>query len=116
MVGTDVDQTAATFQKVFSQASLMEAVRLLPWCISAVVPFCYISRVVTTATKQDKGILTMSEPCPTASESEPEPHGSLVPGSSRGLTPSETSPLPVSSLPDSLGHVLPWWGIPFPTS
>ena len=47
------NQTAATFQEVFSQASLMEAVKLLPWCVSAAVPFHYLSRVVTIAAQQD---------------------------------------------------------------
>ena len=33
----------------------MEAVKLLPWCVPTVVPFCYISRVVTIAAQQDEG-------------------------------------------------------------
>ena len=73
-------QTEATFQEVFSQASLTEAVKLLPWCVSTAVPFCYISRAVTIAAQQDEGIPTMSDLCPTASEPEPSHHGSLAPG------------------------------------
>ena len=58
------------------------------------VPFHYISGVETIATQQDKS-------CPTASEPEPGPHGSHVPGPSRGLTPPPgPSSLPQSSLPD----------------
>ena len=94
-----INQTDATFQEVFSQASLTEAVKLLSWCISTAVPFCYISIAVTTAAQQDEGIPTIHEPCPTASQSEP--HGTLAPGPSGGLTPPPgTSPLPESSLPD----------------
>ena len=48
-----IDQTDATFQEVFSQASLTGAVTLLPWCLSAAVPFCYISRATITAAQQD---------------------------------------------------------------
>ena len=74
-------QTDATFQEVLSQASSMEAVKLLPWCISAVVPFCYVSGAITIAAQQGKGIPTISGPCPTAPE--PEPCCSPVPGPSR---------------------------------
>ena len=77
-----IDQTDATFQEVFSQVSLTEAVKLLPWCISVAVPFHNISGPVTIAALQDEGIPTISQPCPTASEPEPEPHGSLAPGPS----------------------------------
>ena len=42
------------------------AVKLLPWCISVVVPFCYISGPVTIAAQQDEGVLIGSEPSPTA--------------------------------------------------
>ena len=110
------NQTDATFQEVFSQASLREVVKLLPWCVSVVVPFCYISGAVTIAAQQDKEFPTMSEPCPTASEPEPEPetHGSLAPGPSGGLTPpTGTSPLPVSSLPDIPLAGTPLVGHPF---
>ena len=110
-----IDQTDATYQEVSSQASLTEAVKLLPWCISAVMPFHYISRLVTIAAQQDKGIPTVSEPSPTAPE--PEPHGSSNPGLSGGLTlPTGTPPLPVSSLPDMPLAGTPWWGTIFLTS
>ena len=96
-----IDQTDVTFQGVFFQMSLTEAVKLLPWRVSSAVPFCYLSRAVTIAAQQDKGIPTISEPCPTTSEPEPKPHGSPAPGCSDGLTsPPGTPPLPVSSLPD----------------
>ena len=107
-----IDQTNATFQEVFSRAGLMKAIKLLPWCLSAVVPFCYIRGEVSIATQQDKGIPTVSEPFPTASE--PEPHGLPVPGPSRGLMPPPgTSPLPVSSLPDMPLSGTPLVGCPF---
>ena len=100
-----IDQDNATFWEVFSQASSTEAVKLLPWCISPAVPFCYISGAITTAAQQDEGIPNVPKLCYTASEPEPEPepdhHGSLAPGSSGGLTaPPGTLSLPVSSLPD----------------
>ena len=81
--------------------SLTEVVKLLPWCISVAVPFHYICGPVTIAAQQDEDIPTISKPCATASEPESEPHGSLAPGPSSGLTllPG-TLTLPVSSLPD----------------
>ena len=94
-----INQTDDDFWEVFSQVSLTEAVRLLPWCISVAVPFHYIRRAMTIAAQQDEAIPTISEPCPNASE--PEPYGSLAPGPSVGLTPLPGTPLlPVSSLPD----------------
>ena len=107
-----IDQTDATLQEVLSQVSLMEAVKLLPWCISTVVPFCYISRAATAAAQQDKGILIISRPCPTVPE--PEPHDSPVLGPSGVLTPPPvTFPLPVSSLPDIPLAGTPLLGYPF---
>ena len=85
-----IDQTDATLQEVLSQASLTEAIKLLPWCISAAVPFCYISGATTMAAQQDEGIPIISGPCPTAPE--PELHGLLVPGQSGGLTPTSDFP------------------------
>ena len=38
-----VKQTDATFQEVFSQVSLADSIKLLPWCISSTVPLCYMS-------------------------------------------------------------------------
>ena len=107
-----IDQTDATFQEVFSQASSTKAVTLLPWCISAAVPFHYISRPVMIAAQQDEGIPTIFEHHLTASE--PEPCGSPVPGPSGGLTPPPgTPPLPVSSLPDIPLAGTPLVGCPF---
>ena len=93
------NQTNATFQEVLSQASFMEAIKLLPWYISAVVPFCYISGATTTAVQQDEGIPIVSRLYPTVPE--PKPHGLPVPGPSGvPIPPWVTSLPPVSSLPD----------------
>ena len=94
-----INQIDATLQEVLSQVSSMEAVKLLPWCVSMVVPLCYISEAATMAIHQDEGISIASEPCTAASE--PEPHGSLVPcPSGVSTSPPATSPLPVFSIPD----------------
>ena len=94
-----INQTDATLKEVLSQASSTEAVKLLPWCISTVVPFYYISEATTMTAQQDKGISIVSRPHPTVPE--PDPHGLLVPGPPGVLTPPlVTSPPPVSSLPD----------------
>ena len=69
-----IDQTDATLQEVLSHVSSMEAIKLLPWCISMVVPLHYISEATTTAAQQEKGISIVSGPCPTV----PEPELSLV--------------------------------------
>ena len=93
------NQTNATLREVLSQVSSMEAIKLLPWCISTAVPLHCISEVATMATHQDKGISIASEPCPTAPE--PESLSLLVPGPSGVLTtPPVMSPLPVFSIPD----------------
>ena len=107
-----IDQTDATLQEILFQVSSTEAVKLLPWCISVVVSFCYISRDAAKAAQQDEGIPIVSRPCPTVPE--PELHGLLVPGPSGGLTsPTVTSPLPVSSLPDIPLAGTPLMGCPF---
>ena len=94
-----INQTDATLQEVLSQVSSTEAIKLLLWCISAVVPFHYICGATTMATQQDEGIPIISGPCPTVPE--PEPPWSLAPGPSGDLTPPPvTSPLPMPSLPD----------------
>ena len=108
-----INQTDATLQEVLSQAGPVEAVKLLPWCISTAVPLCYISEATTTVAQQDEDISIVFKP-------EPEPCDSLVPGPSRVLTPPPvTSPLPVSSLPDIplegtslLGHAFAGLTIP----
>ena len=41
-----VKQADATFQEVFSQMSLANSSKLLPWCISSAVPLHYMSRVL----------------------------------------------------------------------
>ena len=75
----------------------MEAITLLPWCISMAVPLHYIRKAATMAAQQDEGVSIVSRPCLTVLE----PHGSPVLGPSGVLTTSlATSPPPVSSLPD----------------
>ena len=94
-----IDRADATLQEMLSQASSTEAVKLLPWCISTVVPLYYISKAAIMAAYQEEGVSIAYEPCPTASE--PEPHSLPVPGPSGVLTPtSAMSPLPVFSIPD----------------
>ena len=113
-----IDQTNSTLQEVLSQASSMEAIKLLPWYISMVVPLCCISEAASMADHQDKGISIVSEPCPTAPD--PEPCTLLFPGPSGGLTPPLVMlPLPVFSIPDILldgtsllGHSLAGLTIP----
>ena len=97
-----IDQTEATLQEVCSQVSSTESVMLLPWCVSMVVPLCYISEATTMAAHQDESISILSEPCSTMPEPEPEPepHGSPVPCPSGVLTPPlAMPPLPVFAIP-----------------
>ena len=101
-----INQTDATLQEVLSLANSMEAIKLLPWCISVVVPFYYISEATTMATQWDEGISIVSGFCPTVPE--PEPCGSPVPGLSGVPTPP-----PVSSLPDIPLAGNPLLGCPF---
>ena len=63
--------------------------------------------------QQDEGIPTVLEPCPTASELEPESHVSPVPGPSGDLTPPPRTSLPVSFLPDIPLSGTPLVGCPF---
>ena len=105
-----IDQTDASFQEVLSQVSSTEAIKLLPWCISVAVPFCYVSEATTMATQQDEDVSTISGPCPTV----PEPCDLPVPCPSRvPMPPMATSPLPVSSLPDIPLAGTPLLGHPF---
>ena len=94
-----INQTNATLKEVMSQESSTEAIKLLPWCISVVVPLHFISKAATMAAYQDEGVSIASEACPMATE--PELHSSLVPGPSRVLTALPVMfPLPVFSIPD----------------
>ena len=94
-----IDQSDATLQEVLSQVSSMEAIKLLPWCVSMAVPLGYMSKAATIATHQDEGASIASEACPTTPE--PEPCGSPVPGPSGVLTPQQAmSLLPGFSMPD----------------
>ena len=56
-----INQTDATLLEVLSQASSMEAVKLLPWCISMAVPLLYTSNAASMAAHQDEGISIASE-------------------------------------------------------
>ena len=96
----------ATFQEVFSQASLTDSIKLLPWCISSTFPLCYMSEALATTMQQDEDIPT--------STTVPEPEGSLAPGPSN--TPAhQTGPLllPVPPLPDIPFVGTPSNGCPF---
>ena len=110
-----IDQTDATFQEVFSQVGLMEAVKLLPCCISAAVPFQYISRTMTTTGQQGKDVSAIVMPCPTISKPVPAPesHCSPVPYPSSAPTPPGTSSLPLSFLPSIPLVGSPLVGCPF---
>ena len=90
----------------------MEAVKLLPWCISAVVPLCYISEVASMATHQDDGISITSKSCSPAPRSES--HSLPVPGQSGSPTPPPMMfPLPVLSIPNIPSDGTPLWGCLF---
>ena len=45
-----------TFEEVFSVASSTDSIKLLSWCVSSAVPFCYISEVLATAMQQGKNV------------------------------------------------------------
>ena len=101
-----INQTDATLQEVLSQASSMEAIKSLPWCVSVVVPFCYISEAITMATQQDKDTSIVSWSCHTVPK--PESCGSPVSGPSGVLTPPPMMPPPpVSSMSDIPWQILP---------
>ena len=51
-----LNQTDATFQEMVLQADSMDAVKLLPQCVTAAMPLHYISRVVATATLLVQGV------------------------------------------------------------
>ena len=88
-----VEQTDATFQEVFSQVSLANSIKLLPWCISSTVTLHYLSGVLTTDTHQGEDI--------PATTTASEPKGSPAPGSSSSPAhPPGTPPLPVPPLLD----------------
>ena len=98
-----VKQADATFQEVFSWASLADSIKLLSWCKSSAVPLHYMSRPLATAMQQDKGIPVT----PTASEPEDSP--APDPSSSPACPPG-TLPLPVPPLPDIPFLGSPQWG------
>ena len=67
-----IEQADATFQEVFSQVSLADSIKLLPFCVSSSVPLCYMSRALATTTQQDKDV--------PATTTASQPEGSLAPG------------------------------------
>ena len=81
--------------------SLADSIKILPWCISTVVPLFYVSGTMATAVQQDEDV-------PAASK----PEGSLAPGpSSTQVHQPRTPPLLVPPLLDiplvgnpSVGH------------
>ena len=92
-----IEQTDATFQEIFSQVSLADYIKLLPWCVSMAVPLFYMSRTMATAMQQDEDV-----------PAESEPEGSLTLGpSSSPVHPPRTAPLSVPPLPD-----IPFVGTP----
>ena len=88
-----VKEADATFQEVFSQVSLTDLNKLLPWCISSAVPLCYMSNALATAMQQDKDV--------PATSTVPKPEGSLAPSPPNSPAfQTWTLPLPVPPLPD----------------
>ena len=78
------------FQEVFSQVHLADSIKLPSWCISVVVPLCYMSGMMVTAMQQDEDVAAASKPqCSLA----PDPSSSLV-------HPPRMPPLPVPPLLD----------------
>ena len=91
-----VKQVDATFQEVFSQVSLTDLIKLLPWCVSSTVTLHYMSDVLATASQQEEDI--------PVTIAIPEPEGSWAPDPSDSPAhQTETPPLPVP----------PLWDIPF---
>ena len=80
-----IEQRDTTFQVAFSQVSLADSIKPLPWCISMAVPLHYVSGMKATSMQQDEDV-------PAASEHEALP----APGPSRSpVHPPGTPPLPV---------------------
>ena len=101
-----VKQADATFQEVFSKASLANSIKLLPWCISSAVPLHYMSGALATMLQQDKDI--------PATTTASKPEGLLAPGPSNSPThPPRTPPLPVPPLPNIPFVGTPPVGCPF---
>ena len=101
-----VKQADANFQEVFSQVSLADSMKLLPWCISSAVLLHYMSRALATTAQQDEDVPA------TTTASEPKDSLAQGPSSSQACLP-RTPPLPVPSLPDILFVGTPPVGCPF---
>ena len=97
----------ATFQEVFSMASLTDLIKLLPWFVSSTVIFCYMSKALATAFQQGKNVQ-----CTTAA---PKPEESPALGSSSSPAhPTGTPPSLIPLLPDIPFISNPPVGNPFP--
>ena len=49
-----IQEGNATFQEVFSMVNFTDLIKLLPWCVSSAVPFCYVGEVLATTMQQGK--------------------------------------------------------------
>ena len=97
----------ATFQEVFSMASLTDLIKLLPWCVSSTAPFYYLGYALSTAVQQSKNIQSI------ATALRPKGSPVLYPSSSSDL-PSGTPPPLLPLLPDIPFVGTPPVGCPFP--
>ena len=101
-----VQESHTAFQEVFAMASLMESIKLPPWCLSSVVPSQYIGEVLATTTLWGK-----NTPATTAA-SEPMKPTTLGPSSSPAHC--SESPLPIIPLLPDLPLIgTPPVGCPF---
>ena len=74
------------FQEVFAMTSLAESIKLLPWCVSSVVPSHYINKVLVTITQLGENAL--------ATTAAPKPEESTALGASSSPAHfSETPPV-----------------------
>ena len=97
----------ATFQEVFSMVSSTDSIKLLPWCVSSAVPFCYMSEALATAVQQGENVQSTT--------AAPKPEGSLAPDpSSSPAYPTGTPPPLIPFLPDIPFVGTPPVGHPFP--
>ena len=87
------EETDATFQEVFSQASSTDMVKLVPWCISSAIPLCYMNEVLATMVQQREDIAV------TTTAPEPEGSQALAPSDSPSHQ-TGTPHLPVPPLLD----------------
>ena len=63
------EESNSTFQKVFSQMSSTDSIKLLPWCVSSAVALHYINEVLATAAQWEEDIpWTATVPDPESSQ------------------------------------------------